>query len=68
MQIEKEYFKESFVRDLFNLSRVEFDHLFETADRTLKVRLMMLEVWGQILIEGMTVPDVSQGLTKQVSF
>ncbi len=68
MRIRKEYFKRSFVTDYFKLSSGEFDHLFETADQSLKVKLMMLEVWGQIFIEEMALPVVRESLKQHAFF
>lgn len=68
MRIRKEYFKRSFVTDYFKLSSGEFDHLFETADQSLKVKLMMLEVWGQIFIEERALPVVRESLKQHAFF
>ena len=68
IRIRKEYFANSFFTDYFKLSSGEFNHLFETADQSLKVRLMMLEVWGRIFIEGMALPEVRESLKQQVFF
>ena len=68
MGIRKEYFKRSFVTDYFKLSSAEFDYLFETANQTLKIKLMLLEAWGQIFIEDMGLPVVRESLRRHASF
>jgi len=68
MKFRKELFQGSFVADYFQLSSRELDHLLETADQRLKVRLLMLEVWGRIFILGMAPPAVADSLKQQAYF
>jgi asparagine synthase (glutamine-hydrolysing) len=68
MRIRKEFFKGAFVCDLFKLNSSEFDYLFETADQALKVKLMMLEAWGQIFIEDVGLPAVRAGMRQNAYF
>jgi len=64
MRVRKQFFKGTFVTDAFKLSRREFDLLFEMADVGLVGKLMMLEAWGQIFING-TAPHVVQDNLRQ---
>jgi asparagine synthase (glutamine-hydrolysing) len=68
MRFRKEFFVGSFVADYLQLSSRELDHLFETAEQRLKVRLLMLDVWGRIFISGMSVPAVRDSLKQQAYF
>ena len=62
MQIDKRFFDGGFVRDQFRLSGDEANHLLETAGQPLIVKLMMLEVWGQLFIEDVPLPAVQDNL------
>lgn len=68
MKFGKEFFLGSFVADYFQLSGRELDHLFQTADQRLKVRLLMLEVWGRIFMLGMAPSAVRDSLKQQAHF
>ena len=68
MQIQRDYFKNAFVADYFKLSGREFDHLFETGGQALKIRLLTLEAWCQIFIEGVARSEVREQLKRHVFF
>ena len=46
------YFDDSFVSELFGLSRAQVDSLVERADLDLVVRLLDLDVWAQVCLRG----------------
>lgn len=68
MRIPKEFFRGSFVSDYFKLSNDEFDILYETENQALEVRLMMLEAWAQIFIEGVEPDSVRQRLCQHAHY
>ena len=67
-QMERDYFRGSFVADFFRLSDEELDYLLDKATPGLKIKLMMLEVWGQIFIEELALPVVRETLSRHAVF
>ena len=67
MKIENEFFDNSFVSKHFKLGARETALLLDTADPKLKVKLMMLESWGRIFIEGVAPDAVKERLKKHAS-
>ena len=68
MRIDQKLFGTKFVTDYFKLSGREADLLFESADRTLEGKLMMLEVWGQMFFGGSSLENVQANLRRYASF
>lgn len=52
MRVSARYFDDSFVSELFGLSRAQVDSLVGRADFDLVVRLLHLDVWAQVCLRG----------------
>lgn len=59
MTVSTDFFKCSFVADLFQLTNGELAHLLEKADPSFRMKLMLLDVWGSLCIR-----SVSQDLVR----
>ena len=68
IQVDKQFFSGDFVTSHFHLGSKEADYLFENADQRLSMKLMMLEVWGQMFIRGVARGEVQEKLQKFSSF
>ena len=68
MKIHKNFFKSAFVTDFFKLRSKESDFLFETAEQKLKIKLMMLEVWGRMYFQGEPYSVVQKSLQEHASY
>ncbi len=44
------YFRDSFISNFFQLSAAGLHHLIENADQWTKVRLLLLDVWGEVCL------------------
>ena len=62
MHINNRFFDSAFVKDQFKLSNNEANHLFETADQPLTIKLMMLEIWGRLFIDNVPISVVQEDL------
>jgi hypothetical protein len=52
MTVHPDFFRESYICDLFGLSEAEKAHLLATTERRTIVRMMFLEVWAQLFFCG----------------
>ena len=68
MKIDRDFFSTGFVTEQFQLPKREADHLFASADRRLEGKLMMLEVWGQLFMQGATLGTVQANLSRCAAF
>ncbi len=68
VRIPKRYFQGGFVADFFNLRDHELNLLFENNNQDLEVRMMMLEAWAQIFIEGTSQGAVGDQLCEYAHF
>ena len=59
MKIDPAIFKDSFVSDMFNLSMDEVEYLGNVATDELKLRLMLLDLWGRLNFHNEDVDKVS---------
>jgi hypothetical protein len=66
MRIAPELFDHSFVANLFELGAREVMFMATHADRDLLLRLLHLEVWGRVCLEGMAVDDMTYRLQEHV--
>ncbi len=66
MQIRPEFFANSFVVNNFKLSDEKFSYLFEGEGLGLKIRLLMLDIWGQMFIQGETRDRIQERLSQYV--
>jgi asparagine synthase (glutamine-hydrolysing) len=67
MRITPELFDNSFVANLFELDASETRYLIEQATQQLRLRLLHLDVWGRVCLEGVPPEDVRARLQKYVS-
>ena len=68
MHIAPEFFDQSFVAELFQLGTQEIRHMVAHATHELRLRLLHLDVWGRICLEGAPTEDVRIRLQKHVTF
>ena len=68
MRIAPEYFENSFVADLFQLGTREIRHMASHAPQELRVRLLHLDAWGRVCLEGGSADDVRSRLRQHVTF
>ncbi len=68
LEVSSSFFVNSFVSDVFGLSRTRTAHLLHHASHSLKLRLLHLEVWGRLYFRGSTTDELSQSLRNHVSF
>lgn len=52
LQIREQFFAQSFVAEIFDLSSHEMHYLLQKAGHELKFRLMQLEIWNQVCLRG----------------
>jgi hypothetical protein len=67
MYIAPELFEKSFVANLLELGTSEARFLFEEATRQLRLRLLHLDVWGRVCLEGISLEEERARLQKYVS-
>jgi asparagine synthase (glutamine-hydrolysing) len=67
MTVHPEFFRESYICDLFGLSRAEKAHLFATTERRTIVRMMFLEVWAQLFFCGRPESELVQKVRPHIS-
>jgi hypothetical protein len=68
LQPRPEYFRESFVGDLFGLSSPEMDYFIEHADNELIHKLMFLELWAQVCLIGAPKDRIRRNLESNLQF
>jgi len=66
MRVATAYFEDSFVRDLFGLTSKQMDIVAGEADQDLTMRLLHLDVWGQVCLRELDLPMVSDKLMRHV--
>jgi asparagine synthase (glutamine-hydrolysing) len=67
MIVAPEYFKKSFVADLFQLANGEMAHLLEQAEPAFRMKLMLLDVWGRLCINAASQDLVRDGVRDHIS-
>jgi asparagine synthase (glutamine-hydrolysing) len=68
MNISKSYFRNSFVEEYLTLSRPVLNYLYEHSNQTMKLRLLFLDVWGQVCLNSSSIESVKEKLTSHISF
>jgi len=66
-QVQKAYFKDSYVRDLLELSFNQMKDLLDEAGQDLTMRLLHLDVWGDVCLRDREYGLVQDKLRKYVS-
>jgi asparagine synthase (glutamine-hydrolysing) len=67
IRVKPELFRDSFMRDFLRMSEGEFGHLFHAADQRTRIKLAMLEVWGQIFVQDRAAEDLVEPLRRHLS-
>jgi asparagine synthase (glutamine-hydrolysing) len=67
MRVEGAYFDDSFVASLFGLSAAQMRASAAEADEELTIRLLLLDAWGRICVEGRTRDDVRRRIREHSS-
>jgi asparagine synthase (glutamine-hydrolysing) len=66
MEVPESYFENSFVRDLLELSSEETKDLIGQANQDLRMRLLHLDVWSHVCLEGQPLERSSEKLERLV--
>jgi len=67
MQVPSEYFKDSYVREMLDLSMPQIKSTLDEADQDLKLRLLHLDVWCRVCLMDESVDDARLRLIKHIS-
>jgi asparagine synthase (glutamine-hydrolysing) len=67
MQIADALVEDSFVADWYRLAAPRMRRLLSQASPTLRLRLMLLDAWGQICIRGLPTTELRTRLTQHVT-
>lgn len=67
LDISPDYFRNSFVSELFGVSGGRFEHMLEQEKGDLAVRLLHIDVWGNVCIHGRPEEDVVAKLRQHVT-
>lgn len=67
MRCPPSFFKSGFVADLYRLGDQAVTYLLENSDRDLRVRLLMLEVWGRLFFRGATQAEINGEMRRHIS-
>lgn len=68
IKIPASYFRNSYFSEYSGLTGTDLDYLLDRLDQTLRVKLLMLDVWGRVCIRGEDAHHVSDSLRAQLSF
>ncbi|NIL98672.1 MAG: asparagine synthase (glutamine-hydrolyzing) [Planctomycetales bacterium] len=68
LEIDANLFRDGFSAELFGLANQDVDLLLEYADRNLRLRLVQLDIWGDIFLRGKPPSAVRERLLEHVSF
>ena len=68
VQIEPTFVRDSFVADMFLLNAREADYLVRHSDQDLRMKLLHLEVWARLFLDGAPADDVRSWLRKWVTW
>jgi hypothetical protein len=66
-KISEGAFQNSFISQLFSLSHRAVNILEAKAPHDLQVRLLFLDAWGRLFIQGNTQGDVAKVIRNQIS-
>ena len=67
LQVRESYFDDSSVRDLFELSRPQMRAVVTEADQDLRLRLLHLDVWLRVCVEGSNKAGVQSQVKSSVT-
>jgi asparagine synthase (glutamine-hydrolysing) len=66
--VQRSYFRNSYTREFMQMTEEEFDYFYDALDQKTLVKLMMLEVWGQIFIQNVSIEAAQERLKAHASF
>jgi hypothetical protein len=66
-QISQRFFENSFVTDLFGLTRPRLGYLLDNASHALKLRLLHLGAWGHVCILGLPKTELAARLREGIT-
>jgi asparagine synthase (glutamine-hydrolysing) len=67
MDVPARYFDDSLVRDLFELSVVEMHDVVDQADQDLRMRLLHLDIWARVCLEGRDIGESRAKIMRHVT-
>jgi asparagine synthase (glutamine-hydrolysing) len=67
MQIPAAFFERSFVADLFGISSREVRYLIDNARQDLKLKLLHLEIWGDVFLEEVPQQSIVSKLREHIT-
>jgi asparagine synthase (glutamine-hydrolysing) len=67
LDMQPAYFRNGYALDFLQMTAEEFDYLYRSVDQWTKIKLMMLEVWGEIFIQDQTVAASTERLKAHAS-
>ncbi|VAW92739.1 Asparagine synthetase [glutamine-hydrolyzing] [hydrothermal vent metagenome] len=67
MNINNDYFSNSYIADLFSLPKNRLKNLLDSSPTEQKLRLLQLNVWGEIYFNGANTNDLSMQLSNNVT-
>ena len=67
LEIPQRFYEDSFVRDLFGFSKRELDFLMKNVGHRLKLKLLHLEVWAQMFLNGSSAEALVPNLQSCIS-
>ena len=59
LRVDRDYFRDGFLSRFLSLPDAEFNRLYDRADQRLRTKMMMLESWSDIFLDGLS-PDQSR--------
>jgi asparagine synthase (glutamine-hydrolysing) len=66
-RISHQFFEDSFVTDLFGLTRPRLKYLLDNASQALKLRLLHLDAWGHVCVRGLSKTKLAERLRERVT-
>jgi len=67
MRIAPAFFHDSVVKDLFSLSRNQIGYIAGLAPHALKWKLLLLDIWARIFLDGASAPSCAEILAEHVA-
>jgi asparagine synthase (glutamine-hydrolysing) len=68
IQISASFFKNSYIDDFLELTENELDYLLKHAGQRLKVKLLLLDVWGQVCLNGKNWKEIAEKMRESTFF
>jgi asparagine synthase (glutamine-hydrolysing) len=68
MKIPVEFFRHSFLGEMLALSESEFAQLFDKLSHRIKIKLLQIEIWGQLFIHCHPVTSLQESIKGHITF